>query len=227
MARNIIITGATKGIGRALTEEFGRLGHRIIGCGRDPDAIDILNDDERIKGLFSIIDVTNREEVEAWAHATVTQFGPPSLVFNNAGIINRNALFVDVPPEEFDQVIDINIKGVANVMRAFLPSMIKHGSGIMVNLSSGWGRSVSPEVAPYCCSKWAIEGLSRAVAQEVPKGLAVIPLSPNVVDTQMLRSCFGPGAESSPDPEEWAKVSAPWLLDLGPQHNGQPLSTPI
>ena len=115
-------------------------------------------------------------------------------------MINRPATLWEVPAEEFDQVVDINIKGVVNVLRHFVPAMIARGSGVIVNFSSEWGRSTSPEVAPYCATKWAIEGLTRALAQELPRGLAAIPLSPGIIDTDMLRSCFGDAAGHYPDP---------------------------
>ena len=102
--------------------------------------------------------------------------------------------------------------------------MIKRGSGVIVNLSSGWGRSTDAEVAPYCATKWAIEGLTQALAQELPPGVAAIALNPGVIDTDMLRSCFGGSASSYPSPQQWAKRAVPFLLKLGPKDNGQPLT---
>jgi NAD(P)-dependent dehydrogenase (short-subunit alcohol dehydrogenase family) len=95
---------------------------------------------------------------------------------------------------------------------------------LIVNFSSGWGRSTDAEVAPYCATKWAVEGLTQALAQELPKGLAAIPLNPGIIDTDMLRSCFGGSASSYPSPQEWAKRAVPFLLKLGPRENGQPLT---
>jgi NAD(P)-dependent dehydrogenase (short-subunit alcohol dehydrogenase family) len=112
------------------------------------------------------------------------------------------------------------------VIRHVVPAMIARGSGVIVNLSSGWGRSTSPEVAPYCASKWAIEGLTRALAQELPRGLAAVPLNPGIIDTAMLRSCFGESASEHPGPEEWARAAIPFLLGLGPKDNGKPLTVP-
>jgi NAD(P)-dependent dehydrogenase (short-subunit alcohol dehydrogenase family) len=129
-----------------------------------------------------------------------------------------------VPAAEFDVLIDVNIKGVANVIRHFVPAMVKAGHGIIVNFSSGWGRAVDAEVAPYCASKWAVEGLTRALAQELPSGMAAVPLNPGIIDTAMLRSCFGEGAAGYPAPEEWAQKVVPFLLSLGPRHNGKPLT---
>jgi NAD(P)-dependent dehydrogenase (short-subunit alcohol dehydrogenase family) len=104
--------------------------------------------------------------------------------------------------------------------------MVAVGRGVVVNLSSGWGRSVSAEVAPYCATKWAIEGLSKAMAEEVPRGMAVVPLNPGVIDTDMLRRCWGESAGNYQSPERWARAAVPFLLGLGPRDNGRSLTVP-
>jgi NAD(P)-dependent dehydrogenase (short-subunit alcohol dehydrogenase family) len=119
------------------------------------------------------------------------------------------------------KVVSVNILGVTNVIRAFVPAMVERGSGVIVNLSSGWGRSASAEVAPYCATKWAIEGLTKALAEELPKGMAAVPLSPGVIDTDMLRTCFPDTASSYPKADEWAKKAGPFILGLGPEDNGR------
>jgi NAD(P)-dependent dehydrogenase (short-subunit alcohol dehydrogenase family) len=126
-----------------------------------------------------------------------------------------------VPAAEFNRLVDVNIKGVANVIRHFVPAMVERKTGVIVNLSSGWGRSTSPEVAPYCASKYAMEGLTQALAQELPKGMAAVPLNPGVIDTDMLRQCWADGASSYPKAEAWAKVAAPFILQLGVEDNGR------
>jgi NAD(P)-dependent dehydrogenase (short-subunit alcohol dehydrogenase family) len=97
---------------------------------------------------------------------------------------------------------------------------------VIVNFSSYWGRSAAAEVAPYCATKWAIEGLTAALAEELPPGMAAVPLNPGVIDTDMLRSCFGDSAGSYLGPKEWAKEAVPFILSLGPEHNGQQLTVP-
>ena len=151
-------------------------------------------------------------------------FSPPDLLINNAGVINRNAPLWEIDDGEVSQVLSVNVGGTANVIRAFLPAMIDRGSGVVVNMSSGWGRSTAPEVAPYCASKWAVEGLTQSLSQELPPGLAAVALNPGVIDTDMLRSCWGESASSCPSPETWAGKAAPFLLSLGTEHNGQALS---
>ena len=81
-------------------------------------------------------------------------------------------------------------------------------------------------MAPYCASKWAIEGLTQALAQELPSGLAAIAVNPGIIDTDMLRSCFGADARQYPDPRKWAEQTVPFLLQLGAEDNGKPLTAP-
>ncbi len=95
---------------------------------------------------------------------------------------------------------------------------------MIVNFSSGWGRSTSPEVAPYCATKFAVEGLTKSLAQELPQGMAAVPLNPGIINTEMLQSAFGDSAASYPDPDQWAATAVPFVLGLGPADNGRSLS---
>lgn len=222
--RRVLITGVTRGLGRAMVEEFARLGHIVIGCGRSANAIAELGSSLGAPHRFDVVDVSDDAEVCAWATAVIKFHGAPDLLVNNAALVNRNAPLWKVSAQEFDVVIDVNIKGVANVIRHFLPAMMKSGQGVIVNLSSGWGRTTNAEVAPYCATKWAIEGLTRALAQALPKGMAAVPLNPGIIDTAMLRISFGDAAASYPSPQAWAKQAVPFLLALGPKDNGKPLT---
>jgi len=147
-------------------------------------------------------------------------------VINNAALMNDPAPLWDISAEKFNQLMAVNINGTANVIRSLVPAMIERKKGVIVNLSSGWGRSVSSGVAPYCASKWAIEGLTQALALELPKGLAAIPLNPGVIDTEMLRQCFGNEAEGHIKAEAWAQIAAPFILKLGAKDNGKSLTVP-
>jgi NAD(P)-dependent dehydrogenase (short-subunit alcohol dehydrogenase family) len=222
--KTLVITGVTRGLGRAMTEEFIRLGHVVFGCGRSENALGELRRRFGKGHEFDRVDVASDDQVQAWAKRLLKSRGAPDLVLNNAGVINRNAALWKVSPEEFGQVIDVNIKGVANVIRHFVPMMIERGSGVVVNFSSGWGRSTDAEVAPYCATKWAIEGLTQALAQELPANVAAVALNPGVINTDMLQSCFGDSASGYPSPEQWAGKAVPFLLELGPKHNGQSLT---
>jgi NAD(P)-dependent dehydrogenase (short-subunit alcohol dehydrogenase family) len=224
--RIILITGVSRGCGRALTGEFIRLGHMVIGCGRSRTEIAALQKQFPTPHHFRIVNVADDGQVAAWAGMVLARHGPPDLLLNNAALINRNAPLWQVPAHEFSEVIDVNIKGVANVIRHFVPAMIRRGRGIIVNFSSGWGRTTDPEVAPYCATKWAVEGLTQALAQELPPGLAAVPLNPGIINTTMLRSCFSGRADGYPDAAEWAQIAAPFLLNINTADNGNPLTVP-
>jgi NAD(P)-dependent dehydrogenase (short-subunit alcohol dehydrogenase family) len=224
--RTILITGVSRGLGRAMAEEFIRLGHVVLGCGRSEKEIAQLQKQFPAPNDFSVVDVSSDEQVAAWAKRML-QYAAPDLLLNNAALINRNAPLWEVPAREFSNVIDVNLKGVANVIRHFVPAMIKQGRGVIVNFSSGWGRSTDAEVAPYCATKWAIEGLTQSLAQELPPGLAAVPLNPGIINTAMLQSCFSGSASNYPTPNEWAKIAVPFLLKINADDNGKQLTVPI
>lgn len=220
----IVLTGATRGLGRALVGEFAARGHTIWGCGRSADVIADLARTYPSPHRWRVLDVADPGAVTAWAKEQLDGGLVPDLLINNAAVINESAPLWEVEADEFGALVDVNIKGVANVIRAFFPAMLARRRGVVVNFSSGWGRSVSPDVAPYCASKWAIEGLSQAMAQEVPPGMAVVPLNPGVIDTEMLRTCFGDAAKHYAGPDAWAKKAAPFLLGISARDNGRPLT---
>jgi NAD(P)-dependent dehydrogenase (short-subunit alcohol dehydrogenase family) len=226
-SRKIVVTGVTRGLGRAMTEELIQRGHVVIGCGRSAQEIDQIQRQFPKPHHFTVLDVTSDAKVASWAQTVLAQYGAPDLILNNAALINRSAPLWEISAEEFGNVIDVNIKGVANVIRHFVPAMIQRKKGVIVNFSSGWGRSTSGEVAPYCATKWAIEGLTQALAQELPSGMAAIPLNPGIINTEMLQSCFGSSASSYPKANQWAKVAVPYILGLTERDNGQSLSVPI
>jgi NAD(P)-dependent dehydrogenase (short-subunit alcohol dehydrogenase family) len=207
-----------------MAEELIARGHTISGCARSQPGVDALAKKYGEPHSFSVVDVADDRSVRAWAEAVLARRGAPDLLLNNAALINTSAPLWEVEPDEFSHVVDVNIKGVFHVIRAFVPAVIGRGKGVIVNFSSGWGRSTAPEVAPYCATKYAIEGLTQALAQELPRGVAAVPLNPGIIDTDMLRSAFGSGASSYPSPSEWAKKAVPFLLGLGANDNGKSLT---
>lgn len=223
MPKTILITGVTRGLGRALAEWYIAHGHTVIGCGRSAEILN-LRFTHPAPHDFTSVDVTEENKVALWAEHVLARHGAPDLLINNAAVVNTPAPLWKVPAGEFNRLIDVNIKGVANVIRHFVPAMVARKTGVIVNLSSGWGRGTSPEVAPYCASKFALEGLTQALAQELPAGMAAVPLNPGVIDTEMLRKCWSDGAASYPKAEAWVKVAAPYILQIGPKDNGRSLS---
>ena len=221
----IVLTGVTKGLGEAMAAGFAQAGHQVIGCGRSPKPGQPAADAES-PIHFSTVNVAVDAEVAAWAEAALKTHGAPDLLINNAALINRSAPLWEIKDEEFAALMAVNVNGVANVIRHFLPAMLRRRRGVIVNFSSGWGRSTSPEVAPYCASKWAIEGLTRALAQELPAGLAAVALNPGIINTAMLQSCFGKGAEAYPKARDWARKAVPFILQLSAKDNGAALDVP-
>jgi NAD(P)-dependent dehydrogenase (short-subunit alcohol dehydrogenase family) len=209
-----------------MVEPFIKRGHTLAGCARTASTMAELSARFQRPHHFQVVDVADEQAVAQWASQVLADGGPPDLIINNAAEINENAATWEVPANEFSSLVDVNVKGVFYVIRHFLPAMVQRGRGVIVNLSSGWGRSTAPDVAPYCATKWAVEGLTQALAQELPAGMAAVALSPGTVHTQMLETCFGPSAANSQSPEQWARRSVPYILQLGAKDNGRPLTTP-
>ncbi|MCX7868985.1 MAG: SDR family oxidoreductase, partial [Terrimicrobiaceae bacterium] len=223
MKKRVIITGATRGCGRALAGYFAGEGWQVIGCSRSEQAAAAVSSELGPPHDIRPVDVCSDEAVERWAR-DILPGGAPDLLINNAAIIGPCAPLWQLSARDTDPVIDINIKGIFNTLRHFLPAMIERGSGVVVNFSSGWGRSASAGVAAYCATKWAVEGLTAALAQELPKGLAAVALNPGIIATDMLRSCWGENASSYPAPEDWVRSAGPFIMALGPKQNGRPLT---
>jgi NAD(P)-dependent dehydrogenase (short-subunit alcohol dehydrogenase family) len=222
--KTVVVTGATRGLGRAIVARLTEAGHTVLGCGRDHKQIEALTTQYAKPHDFSVVDVSRDSEVALWAARLLKKYGPPHLLLNNAALINRNAPLWKVPAEEFQTLVNVNIVGTANCIRHFVPAMATRRVGVIVNFSSGWGRSTSADVAPYCATKWAIEGLTQALSLELPRGMAAVPLNPGIINTDMLQSCFGSSASHYPDADEWSRTAVPFILKLGPKDNGRPVS---
>lgn len=225
--KRIVLTGASRGLGLAMAQGFIEAGHTVYGCARSEKSLAELRGRWPEPHRFDAVDVASDSSVAEWARSVLAEAGGVDLLVNNAALMNHTAPLWKVPAAEFSDVIDVNIKGVANVIRHFVPSMVARGSGVIVNFSSGWGRSTSPEVAPYCATKWAVEGLSQALAQELPEGMAAVALNPGIIDTDMLRVAWGDSAGAYPDPQRWAERAVPFILQIGPTDNGKPLKVSL
>jgi NAD(P)-dependent dehydrogenase (short-subunit alcohol dehydrogenase family) len=222
----VIITGVTRGLGRAMAERLIVLGHTVLGCGRNRQLIEELRDRHPKRHDFDVVDVSDDEQVQAWVGRLHKKCGAPDLVLNNAAVINPNAPFWKLSDRDFSRVLDVNVRGTANVIRHVLPNLMKKHRGVIVNFSSGWGRSADKEVGPYVTSKWAIEGLTQSLSLEVPPGVAAVALNPGIINTEMLQSCFGESAAHYPSANRWAERAVPFLLKLDANDNGQALTVP-
>jgi len=209
-----------------MVEEFARLGWTVAGCARRGEVLEEMGAKLGAPHSFHRCDVAVEAEVAGFAAEVLKRHGPPDLLLNNAAIINANRPLWEMSAEDISSIVDVNLKGTIAVMRHFLPAMLKQEGGVIVNFSSGWGRSTSPEVAPYCATKWAVEGLSQAASQETNGKVAVAAMNPGIIDTEMLRSTFGGSAGHYPDAQKWAKKAVPFLIGLGLSDNGLELTAP-
>ncbi len=223
-SRTVLVTGATRGLGRAMVDRLVEAGHVVLGCGRSPRDIDALSKRYSAPHRFQVVDVADDAAVAAWAKRLLSSGLIPDLVLNNAALMNDTRPLWEVSADEMQRLLAVNVGGIANVIRHFVPAMIAQGRGVIVNFSSGWGRSTSPEVAPYCATKYAVEGLTLALSQELPRGMAAIPLNPGCIDTDMLRQCWADDAGHYPNATEWSRRAVPFILQLGEKHNGRSLS---
>ncbi len=204
-----------------MAKEFSIRGWKVAGCARSIEDIEILRSALHTDHCLHPFDVTRAEEVETFSKLVKIELGEPELLINNAGKINRNAPLTRVSPEEFASVLAVNLVGIHNMIRSFVPLMENVGRGIIVNFSSYWGQTAAPEVGPYCATKWGVEGLTRSLAQELPSGLAAVAFNPGIINTDMLRSTFGKDAENYELPDDWAKQAVSKMEELSLSDNGK------
>ncbi len=203
-----------------------RGGHVVSGCARNETAIAELASRFPPPHRFEAVDVRSRDAMDRFAGAILAGSGPPDLLINNAALMNEPGPLWEIDPTVFREMMDVNIVGTFHAIHAFVPAMVAAGTGIIVNFSSGWGRSPGIHVAPYTATKWAIEGLTRTLARELPSTMAAVPLNPGIIDTDMLRTCWKDGAGNFPKAQEWAERAVPYLLAITPEQSGHPLTVP-
>jgi len=224
--RCVLITGISRGLGREMCREFARLGHVVLGCARSGESVAAMRQELGTPHRFDVLDVADDEAVAAWARGLVAAGLIPDLILNNAALSNENKQAWRFSREEIESLLRVNVVGVFNVLRGFVPDMIRRKRGIIVNFSSGWGREAAAKAAPYCAAKWAVEGITKAMSHELPPTMAVVSLHPGIIQTDMIEDSFGESASLYPKPEEWARVAVPFLLRIKSTDNGRQFSVP-
>lgn len=191
----VLITGASSGIGAGIARELGAAGAKIMLGARRTDRLEALADEIRGKGgevMTRRLDVTDRADVAAFAEAAREGFGRVDVIVNNAGVMPLS-LMASLKVEEWDQMIDVNIKGVLYGVAAVLPEMTARGSGHIINIASIGALAVSPTAAVYCATKYAVRAISDGLRQENDK-IRVTCIHPGVVESELAGTITDPVA---------------------------------
>ncbi|MFH5923862.1 SDR family oxidoreductase [Roseomonas xinghualingensis] len=188
----VLITGASSGIGAGIARELARAGAKIVLGARRTDRLQDLADALPGEVIIRRLDVTDRSDVAAFAEAARERFGQIDVIVNNAGVMPLS-LMASLKVDEWDRMIDVNIKGVLYGIAAVLPEMTARGAGQIINISSIGGLSVSPTAAVYCATKYAVRAISDGLRQENDK-IRVTCIYPGVVESELAGTITDPVA---------------------------------
>jgi NAD(P)-dependent dehydrogenase (short-subunit alcohol dehydrogenase family) len=189
--KRVLITGANSGFGKAIAMHFGRKGWRVAVTGRRPDAVRAAAEDVRRAGatevLDLIIDVSKSEDFEAAARRVEEQWGGLDILVNNAGILDSAKLH-EITLEQWRRIVDINFWGVVYGCHAFVPMLIRQGSGYFLNMASSAGLFALPEMAQYSVPKAAVIALSETMKAELTRyGIGVTVSCPAAFASDLLK----------------------------------------
>ncbi|TPM35649.1 SDR family oxidoreductase [Mesorhizobium sp. B2-3-4] len=193
--KTVLITGASSGIGAAIARELAAAGARLMLGARRTDRLEALAADITADGgtvLHRRLDVTDRGDVAAFAEAARQAFGQVDVIVNNAGVMPLS-LMASLKVDEWDRMVDVNIKGVLHGIAAVLPDMTARGAGHIINIASIGALAVSPTAAVYCATKYAVRAISEGLRQE-NDAIRVTCIHPGVVESELAHSITDPVA---------------------------------
>jgi NAD(P)-dependent dehydrogenase (short-subunit alcohol dehydrogenase family) len=207
-----VVTGANSGIGLATTIQLARDGHEVYGAMRDLDKADDLRQACQDADLDNVrllrIDVTNDHVIDLAFTQVRKQSGPVDILVNNAGVSHGRAV-EDTTVEEYQDVMDANFTGTVRCVKQVLPSMRERGTGCIVNISSVAGRFAQPSMGAYVASKYAVEGFSEVLAQEVaPYGIRVAIIEPGTINTPIFAKAGDPRPDTTAYPMFYERTFA-------------------
>lgn len=182
----VLITGASSGIGEATGRLLAESGAIVLLGARRTDRLDRIVEDIVAAGGIAAarpLDVTSRDDVKAFAEYAVERFGRIEVIVNNAGVMPLSPL-ASLKVDEWDQMIDVNIRGVLHGIAAVLPTMKSQGAGHVVNIASIGAHAVSPTAAVYCATKYAVWAISEGLRQE-SSDIRVTTISPGVTESEL------------------------------------------
>lgn len=195
MAKLVLITGASTGIGRAAARAFVREGATVVAVARSRERLDALASENGGSVIAMPADVTDGAAMEALARAVTAAHGTPDVVVANAGL-GSDARFVETTDETFRAVLDVNVLGVVRTIRPFLPGMIARGSGRVLIVSSVVGKRGIPNYTAYAASKYALHGLADALRPELAgTGVTVGVVCPSSTETDFEQSKLRAGPQ--------------------------------
>jgi 3-oxoacyl-[acyl-carrier protein] reductase len=184
-----IVTGAGQGIGAATALKFAQEGATLALCDKNADAVTSVVDACRAAGATAIgfsVNVADREAIQDMAASVRARFGRIDVLVNNAGI-TRDARLQKMTPEQFDQVIDVNLRGVFNATQAVVESMVEQNAGVILNASSVVGIYGNYGQTNYAAAKFGVIGFTKTWSRELgPKGVRVNAVAPGFIDTPIL-----------------------------------------